>query len=207
MFRRLTILLAMSAALSLAQADEAAKANLVERLEETATLSADFHQETFAEGAARGEQASGRMLIARPLRFAWRVEEPYEQAVISDGETLWIHDPDLEQATHQPVENQVARSPAMILTQPEATLETAYEVTEASNDNLTAFRLYPTDPDAVFSDLTLLFENGVIREIRLSDNLGQETRITLDNVETGVGIDPAEFEFEPPPGTDVFEQM
>lgn len=190
-----------------AHADEAAKESLIERLEQTATLTADFRQETYGDGELRGDQASGRMYIERPLKFAWIVEQPYEQKVISDGDMLWIYDPDLDQATYQPVREQILQSPAMILAQPKTALAQSYEVTRATNDDLTAYRLFPTHPDAVFSDMTLLFEDGVIQEIRLSDNLGQDTRITLSNVKTGVDIDASRFKFEPPPGTDVFQQM
>ena len=95
----------------------------------------------------------------------------------------------------------------MILSQPGAALNSSYEVTEASNDSLTAFRLYPTGDDSVFESMTLLFEEGKISELRLSDNLGQDTRITFSQVRTDLTMDDAEFEFTPPEGTDVFEQM
>jgi outer membrane lipoprotein carrier protein len=188
-------------------ADDAARQRLIDRLEATETLKANFRQETYADGALRGDQAEGVMLIARPMQFAWHVTQPYEQSVISNGETLWIYDPDLLQATYQPVTDQLNQSPAMILSQPESTLVGSYEVTEASNDELTAYRLYPRNEDAVFSDMTLLFESGLIQEIRLSDNLGQDTRITFNNVQTGLILEASQFEFTPPPGTDVFEQM
>lgn len=190
-----------------ALADQAARDRLIERLEATSNLSAQFEQETYAEGELRGERSSGLMQIARPLKFVWQVSEPYEQSVISDGETLWVYDPDLAQATYQPVADQIRQSPAMILTQPRSTLSSSYEVTEAANDELTSYRLYPTDEDAVFSELTLVFIDGVISQLRLTDNLGQDTRIRFTDVRTGVNFPASTFEFEPPAGTDVFEQM
>lgn len=207
MLKRLTLILALAGALTHAQADEAARERLIDRLEASATMTADFRQQTTGEGNLDRETSEGHMKVARPLKFAWLVNRPYEQQVISDGETLWVYDPDLEQATYQPVGDRIQRSPAMILAQPESSLTNEYEVMEAGNDSLTAYRLFPTDEDAVFSEMTLLFEAGVISEIRLKDNLGQTTLITFSNVRTGVDIDPAAFEFTPPPGTDVFEQM
>jgi len=190
-----------------ALADDAARARLIERLEATSNLSAEFEQETYAEGELRGERSTGLMQIARPLKFVWQVSAPYEQSVISDGETLWVYDPDLAQATYQPVADQIRQSPAMILTQPRSTLSSSYEVTEASNDELSSYQLYPTDEDAVFSELTLIFVDGVISQLRLTDNLGQDTRIRFNEVRTGVNFPADTFEFEPPAGTDVFEQM
>jgi outer membrane lipoprotein carrier protein len=201
------LLVSMLLVVPAAQADEAARQRLIELLQSTETLQARFRQETYADGELRGDQSEGVMKIARPLKFAWHVTVPYEQSVISDGETLWVHDPDLLQATYQPVTGQLEESPAMILSQPGAALNSSYEVTEASNDNLTAFRLYPTGDDSVFENMTLLFEEGKISELRLSDNLGQDTRITFSQVRTDLTMDDAEFEFTPPEGTDVFEQM
>lgn len=188
-------------------ADDSAREGLIERLEATESLEANFEQTTYAEGQMRGERSSGRMLVSRPLKFAWLVEEPYEQQVISDGQTLWVYEPDLLQATYQPVSDQIQQSPAMILAQPRQALNQQYDVVEASDKELTAYRLYPYDDNALFSDMTLLFENGVISEIRLTDNLGQDTRISLSDVRVGEALDPGLFDFEPPPGTDVFEQM
>lgn len=188
-------------------ADDSAQEGLIERLEATNTLVANFEQTTYAENQMRGERSTGRMFVSRPLKFAWLVETPFEQQVISDGETLWVYEPDLMQATYQPVTDQIQQSPAMILAQPRQALGQRYDVVEASDKDLTAYRLYPHDPNAQFSDMTLLFESGVISEIRLTDNLGQDTRISLTNVRIGDSIDPGLFDFEPPPGTDVFEQM
>lgn len=207
MLKRLTLILAMTGTLLHAHADDAARDRLIDRLAATATLTADFTQQTYGEGQLERETSEGHMKVARPMKFAWLVSQPYEQSVISDGETLWVYDPDLEQATYQPVGEQIQRSPAMILAQPESTLTNDYDITEAGDDDLTAYRLFPTAEDAVFSEMTLLFEQEEIREIRLKDNLGQTTLITFSNVATGTDIDPAVFEFSPPPGTDVFEQM
>lgn len=201
------VLLSWAAMMPQVHADDAARQRLIDLLQSTETLQAEFRQETYADGELRGDQAEGIMKIARPLKFVWEVSSPYEQSVISDGETLWVHDPDLLQATYQPATNQLQASPAMILSQPESTLRNSYEVTEAANESLTAYRLYPLEEDAVFQDMTLLFENGRISELRLSDNLGQDTRITFSNVETNLTLDAADFEFTPPQGTDVFEQM
>lgn len=196
----------MSASLS-ALADDAARERLITRLEATASFSARFEQETYAEGELRGEQSSGLMQIERPLRFLWQVTEPYEQTVISDGETLWVYDPDLAQATYQPVADQVQQSPAMILAQPRSTLSDAYDVTEAGNEELTSYQLYPTDENSVFSELTLVFVDDAISQLRLTDNLEQDTRIRFTEVRTGLDFPADTFDFEPPAGTDVFEQM
>ncbi len=95
----------------------------------------------------------------------------------------------------------------MVLSQPRSTLTDAYDVLRAQGGELTSYRLFPTREDAVFSEMTLLFDGDHITEIRLKDNLGQTTRVTFSDVKTNVTIDDSVFAFEPPEGVDVFEQM
>lgn len=204
---RIVILNGLMLLMASSFADEQAKETLIERLEAPATLAADFEQITYKDGRKGVDKASGILRIAKPLQFAWYVTYPYDQQVISDGETLWVYDPDLEQATYQSLSNTIQQSPAMILAQPRRVLGNSYTVVQQDSDTLASYRLFPTNEDAMFTELTMAFLNNVISEIRLIDNLSQETVIHLTNVIVNGNIDPSYFEFNPPPGTDLFEQM
>jgi len=188
-------------------ADDAARQELIDRLEAPATLSANFEQRTFKDNQSSVTISTGQMRIAKPMRFAWQVFAPFEQQVISDGETLWVYDPDLEQATYQPVGTSVQQSPAMILSQPRKVLTEQYEVIQASTETLAVYRLFPIDTSSVFIELTVAFKQDLIAEIRILDSLGQETIIDLTDVIANAPLDDEIFSFNPPPGTDLFEQM
>ncbi|MBS1146783.1 MAG: outer rane lipoprotein carrier protein LolA, partial [Proteobacteria bacterium] len=45
------------------------------------------------------QQASGKMMFARPGKFRWDYVAPYEQVIVSDGVKLWLYDADLDQVT------------------------------------------------------------------------------------------------------------
>ncbi|MFT4675479.1 MAG: hypothetical protein ACI9K8_001219, partial [Reinekea sp.] len=51
-------------------ADDAARQQLIERLEAPATLSANFEQRTFSENQDSLNVSTGMMRIAKPMRFA-----------------------------------------------------------------------------------------------------------------------------------------
>lgn len=203
------IVIALSIFLSsaLSYADNVAQERLIERLENYSSLSAEFTQVTYQDNQQTSDAAIGNMQIAKPLKFSWVVERPFEQQVISDGQNVWVYDPDLEQATYQSVEAGLAQSPAMILAEPRLSLENQYVVDEAGNEALTVFRLTPIAEDTLFSQITLFFERAAISEIRIQDTLGQETVIQLSNVVLDAAINDEQFTFNPPEGTDVFEQM
>ncbi|TCS42486.1 outer membrane lipoprotein chaperone LolA [Reinekea marinisedimentorum] len=188
-------------------ADEAAKQQLIESLEKFTTVKARFEQKTYSESSASPDVVEGTLKIEKPLKFAWVVTAPYEQQVISDGETLWVYDPDLEQATYQPVNEQVQHSPAMILSQPRLTLGSEYQVISASVENSEVYRLFPLNDQSVFSDMEMTLSNGTIENIVVNDSLGQRTVISFEGFIANESIDASVFEFNPPPGTDLFEQM
>jgi outer membrane lipoprotein carrier protein len=184
-----------------------AKDNLIERLQQTSTLQANFIQRTLKANKQIIEESSGILTISRPMKFVWEVLAPAPQQIISNGETLWVYDPDLEQATFQSVNQQLMQSPAMILAQPKATLTEQYEVLESGDSTLTDFNLYPLDDNALVTELTILFRNDVIAEIRILDELDQQTLISFSDVDASIEVSDSFFEFIAPEGTDLFEQM
>lgn len=188
-------------------ADDLARNNLIERLEATSTLQASFIQRTLKSNKQVIEESSGILTISRPMKFVWEVISPAPQQLISNGETLWVYDPDLEQATFQAISDQLLQSPAMILAQPQETLTTQYDVQEAGDDTLVAFRLFPKDENALFAELTILYRNNIIYEIRILDELDQQTLISFTDVDYSFAVEDAFFEFQAPDGTDMFEQM
>jgi outer membrane lipoprotein carrier protein len=188
-------------------ADEASKQQLIASLEAFNTVQAQFEQKTYSESSATPDIIEGYLNIEKPMKFAWVVTQPYEQQVISDGETLWVYDPDLEQATYQAVDEQIQHSPAMILSQPRATLSTDYQVIGAALGASTVYRLLPLDDQSVFSEMEMTLVDQAIESIVVNDSLGQRTVITFEDFVANEPIDASVFEFNPPVGTDLFEQM
>ena len=60
-------------------------------------FSADFEQVlTYAEGGKRVYQ--GQLAVLRPGKFRWHYVKPYEQLYVSNGDGIWLYEPDLLQA-------------------------------------------------------------------------------------------------------------
>ena len=49
--------------------------------------------------AAKTRASSGSFAFARPHRFRFDYRKPFEQTIVADGQTLWMYDADLNQAT------------------------------------------------------------------------------------------------------------
>ena len=61
------------------------------------------------------QQASGEFAIARPGKFRWSVDKPYQQLLVGDGERVWIYDPDLNQVVKRRNDQALGSTPAALL--------------------------------------------------------------------------------------------
>ncbi|KAA0875398.1 outer membrane lipoprotein chaperone LolA [Nitrincola tapanii] len=168
-------------------------------------FSANFEQFATSEQGERREASSGNFAVARPDRFVWNTLKPFPQQIISDGEYVWIYDEDLEQATRKPGNQNTESAPALILNGRIHELEMRYDVSLIQQTgNLMVFELLPkAGQDAMFTRVRLLFEDAVLSEFMLDDNLGQRSTILLSDTQLDPELDEAIFRFTPPDDIDV----
>ncbi|TMA37671.1 MAG: outer membrane lipoprotein carrier protein LolA [Deltaproteobacteria bacterium] len=98
--RRFLVCLAAAVALPApARADELAEAlrMLQQRYESTRTLVAKFSQEVESPTLAGKLTSSGTLNFEKPNRMRWDYAPPERQTILSDGDTLWIYQPDEKQ--------------------------------------------------------------------------------------------------------------
>lgn len=167
---------------------------------------AEFTQFALSSDGDRAEDSTGHFVVARPNRFRWVTETPFVQEIVSDGEFIWIYDPDLEQVTRKPSIGQNDSAPAMILNGRIEQLSERFSMERIdSNDGGAAlYELKPIDPEnSTFTRIRLLFDNRQISELSLEDSLGQRSMLVLHNLEYDPELEAGLFEFVPPEGADV----
>jgi len=174
-------------------------------LDDLDSLTADFEQRLFNESGELLETAEGKLYLQRPGQFNWVYQTPYEQQILTDGETLWIYDEDLEQVTVRSMEQGLQATPAAILGG-NADIDDLYTVEEMGElEGYQWVRLKPLDDDSQYRDVRMGFDGNRLGMMILSDNLGQTTRIDFSNVTLDASIDPERFEFTPPDDADVID--
>lgn len=175
----------------------------VERfVDDVEDLTASFEQDVFDVDDELLEKSTGQFLLLRPNRFAWYYDTPYELVIVADGETLWMHDVELEQVTRAPISD-LAASPAMVLSG-EGAVGDGFIVNDAeSDDDRRWIELLPTDDDSEFVSAKIAFRDGVPTGLELIDSLSQLTRIEFGDVDVNSGLRARDFRFEPPDGVDV----
>ena len=201
-----------------AASEQQATANLVKQLGGIHSLSANFEQTTKATSASKAPQKKGLtgqhmnqtfkgvMKVARPGKFFWDTTSPSKQTIVTSGKTVWIYDPDLQQAVRQSLDDQVANTPALLLSGNTNQIMQSYRVTQPDKTK-TYYTLLPKDRDGAFQSLTISFgANKAPSLMILEDSLGQTTYVRFNNVKLNPSIAASTFNFAPPKGTDIIDQ-
>lgn len=188
-----------------AWANEAAE-RLTERLDPLENYHATFEQQILDGGGERLQSARGEMWLSRPGMLRWEVEAPYSQTVVSDGEDVYLCDPDLEQVTVQAMDDRVTHTPALLLSGSADELTASYDVFYEQQDGDDVFTLIPTLADTLFEELSMVFEGQILTELWMMDSTGQRTAITFSDITRNGSIDRGLFDFQIPEGTDVIRE-
>lgn len=175
-------------------------------LQQMQTLEGSFQQLTLDARGQRLQEAEGTMLLAKPGRFYWSTDLPYPQVLVSNGKTLWVFDPDLEQVTIQTLDERSTQSPAIILSGEASDLTKHFSINATETGKRVVFDLIPLQQDSLFEELSLDFVEGRISALQLTDSLGQKTRVDLTITQFNQPLDNQIFEFEVPENVDVIQE-
>ena len=179
-------------------------------LESTKTLRAGFTQIVVAKNGTRPQQSSGVMIFSRPGKFRWQIEKPYSQLLVSDGEKVWIYDPDLRQVTVKKVGNALGGTPAALLAGEsggKSTLEKSFTLREAGErEGLEWVEAVPKSQESGFEKLRLGFAGSDLKAMELFDNFGQTTSLYFSNLERNLVVAASLLSFKPPAGVDVISE-
>jgi outer membrane lipoprotein carrier protein len=205
--RMLLIALLGLASFSLqAATDQVAIQRLTSLLSQAQTLSGRFSQLTLDGSGTQLQETSGEMALKRPGQFRWHTDAPMEQLLVSNGETIWLYDPDLEQVTIQKMDQRLTHTPALLLSGDVSGIAESFDITLKEGGNVVDFILKPKAADSLFESLRLSFRSGVINDMQLIDNVGQRTNILFLGVKMNPPIPASQFTFEVPAGADVIQE-
>ncbi|CAM4120882.1 outer membrane lipoprotein chaperone LolA [Acinetobacter pragensis] len=200
-----------------AASEQQATASLVKQLSGVKSFSANFEQTTKVSSGKTAQKKGlsaqhmnqtfkGVMKVERPGKFFWETSSPSKQTIVTSGKTVWIYDPDLQQAVRQNLDDQVANTPALLLSGNTSQIMQSYRVTQPNNTK-TYYTLYPKNNDGAFQSLTISFgANKAPTLMILADSLGQTTYVRFSNMRVNASIPASTFNFTPPKGTDIIDQ-
>ncbi|MEY3720407.1 MAG: outer rane lipoprotein chaperone LolA [Pseudomonadota bacterium] len=150
--------------------------------------------------------SSGNFLFARPGKFIWSYQKPYEQVLQADGEKLYIYDKDLNQVTSRTLGNAIGSSPAAILFGSND-LEKNFTLSEAgTRDGIEWLQAIPKAKDTQFEKIGIGFRDGIPVAMELRDSFGQVSILSFTKFEKNPVLSSGQFKFVMPKGADVLQQ-
>ncbi|TNE80034.1 MAG: outer membrane lipoprotein chaperone LolA [Gammaproteobacteria bacterium] len=168
------------------------------------SFQAKFIQIVVNENGNQVQETRGTLKAKRPGLFYWESSAPLSQFIVSNGQTVEVYDPDLEQVTIHKLDERVQTTPALLLSGEVGNLEETYRVSQRSiGDHTREFTLEPKSPDSLFVSLRLTFWDGELQEMRMKDSLAQMSILSFDHIQLNESLDNGVFSLEYPDSVDV----
>lgn len=187
------------------------EARLFAALEKTKTFYARFEQ-TQLSPSGRSARMSGQLWVKRPGQLLWKIEKPYSQTHLIEGQTFVLFDPDLAQVTKRSLTKAFAATPAGLLLGAEdqvaKTLTEQFVIAgQPPREDLAWVRLIPKQADQALTHIDIgLDAGGLVKAFDSVDGLGRALRIRFSQVRINQAIPASQFQLVIPAGTEVISQ-
>ena len=166
---------------------------------------------------AKVKTSSGTFEFLRPNRFKFLYKKPFEQSIVSDGQTLWLHDVDLNQVTARKLAQVLNGTPAAVIAAAADLkgLQADFMLTPLP-DKLPAVagllwvKAVPKTKDGQLQSITVglkTTDKGVeLAALEILDSFGQLSVMTFSQFEVNPALGANGFQFKRPAGADVSKQ-
>jgi outer membrane lipoprotein carrier protein len=139
------------------------------------------------------ETSSGSFEFLRPNRFRFVYRKPFEQSIVADGQTLWMHDVDLNQVTARKQAQVLGSTPAALIASA-SDLEAVrrdFNLQDAPDrDGLQWVEATPRQRDTSLRSVRLGFRGADLAVLDILDSFGQRSVLTFTQVQTNATVSP-----------------
>ncbi len=158
--------------------------------------------------AARTKNSSGTFEFQRPNRFRFEYRKPFEQTIVADGQTLWLHDKDLNQVSQRKQAKVLGSTPAaLIASAPDLeTLKRDFELQALPDQNgLQWVQATPRQKEGQLTNMKVGFRGDQLAALEILDSFGQRSLLTFNGMQVNTTVNADAFRFTPPKGADVVQ--
>ncbi|WP_437990346.1 LolA family protein [Sorangium sp. So ce145] len=176
------------------------------------TYFARFKQEHTQKVSGAVKKQSGALSVQKPDRISFRYDPPNQNRIVSDGVSLKVYVAEDRQMFVTPVQN--SEYPGALSFLMGHGLRPSFTFTFNDKAKFEGGPVLVGKPRAptphyefvmFYIDKALLAKKdpGVVRRVLIVDAQGNRNRFDFESASQPASIDPAEFQFTAPPGTDV----
>jgi outer membrane lipoprotein carrier protein len=176
---------------------------LKEKLAKFKQINAEFTQVVSNPQGEIINESQGLLTISRPGKFRWQVITPEEQLIVSDGQTMWLYDPFIEQVSLLNLSDAVAGTPFSLLSGADQQQWLNYKVSRDNN----RFTVKPAGLQDQNNSFVFEFnEAGNIDKFVVIEEQGQRSEFKLTHKPLAMKSSDDYFTFQIPEGVEVDDQ-
>jgi outer membrane lipoprotein carrier protein len=171
---------------------------------DTHSFTAKFNQEIATVGAPK-KQRQGTVSFRKPGRMRWEFETPEKQTIVSDGETLYSFDPDLNQVVETPLKQALKSSSATSFLLGMGNINHDFKASFAKPPapNGLVHLILDAKTGGYKIEVGLDPKTYNLMTLTLTDQLGDVTKIDFSDIRDNVALPDSLFEFKVPAGADI----
>jgi len=188
---------------------------VVERVQKKYDGAADFRasfNQTLTNATFKRRSAStGEVLLKKPGRMRWNYKTPETKTYVSDGDVLWLYEPEDKQAFKQELKGSQLPAALAFLTG-KGKLSEEFDISLAKDPPVGTSRDYvlalsPRQPQAQVKSLLFVVDPDTffVRETYIVDAQGNTNDILFTDVKINVRLPEGTFHFTPPAGVRVVD--
>lgn len=158
--------------------------------------------------AGKTKTSSGTFEFERPNRFRFVYQKPFQQTIVADGQTLWLHDVDLNQVTQRKQAKVLGTTPAaLIASAPDLeTLKRDFDLAALPDSNgMQWVQATPKGKEGQLSNMKVGFRGDQLAALDILDSFGQRSVLTFTGMQLNTAVSADAFRFTPPKGVDVVQ--
>jgi outer membrane lipoprotein carrier protein len=173
-------------------------------------LKAEFTQVSNNKSLGQEIKAEGTVLLKKGGKMRWDYKTPSPQQIVSDGVSLWVYTPELNQVNKGDAPKALAGPAGSFLAglgrvREEFTVRFLNPAAKLDGAGRYALDLTPKNPTPFLTRLVLSIDpkDYIVRQAVLYDQLGNTVTMNFTRVATNNGLADTLFAFTPPKGAAV----
>jgi outer membrane lipoprotein carrier protein len=172
---------------------------------DTNSFSAKFNEEVTTVGAPK-RQRKGVVSFRKPGRMRWEFAAPEVQTIVSDGDTLYSYDPELNQVVETPLEQALKSSSATSFLLGMGNINHDFKAAFANSmppqEGLIQLIL-DAKAGGYKIEIGLDPKTYNLVTLTLTDQLGDVTKVDFSEIHNNVELPDSTFAFKAPAGADI----
>jgi outer membrane lipoprotein carrier protein len=172
---------------------------------------ARFTQTLTSAAMGRKTNSAGGVAFKKPGRMRWDYDKPERATYVSDGNTLWLYEPDDQQAFKQSLSASQLPAALAFLTG-KGKLASEFDITLVDKSPYATageyvLALSPKVAEPQVKSLLFIVDPKTfdVRESVITDGQGNVNDLTFADIKTNTKIPDSEFRWSPPSGTRVID--